>query len=328
MRPNPPLEGADAAADTDSVASTHTAPIPDTAPRSPLDLLVESDRQLASLVKDVGELERALQVLHAEADRLEAALARRDAELAAAAGAAAAAEAERDAASQQLERIARGLGDATAELRGRDEQVAALETEVGALRREIAQRERGLTETAARLAAAEAALQERERALQRDHTARAVGEAALAEAQRRAEELADEVEAAGVERDRLSTAVTALQQRLADQEAALADAHARAARGALEAEAAVAERDLLRNALAVLEERYAVAVALPPLHEHAPGHVRVLALPSGYTVTEHEEPCPAVGDVVAVGDQRLAVARIGRSPLLGDGRPCAFVVSV
>lgn len=306
------------------MTATHAAS-PDSAPQSPLELLVESDRQLASLVADVGDLGRALHVLHSEADRLEAALARRDEELAAAAEALAATEAERDAVRQQLERASRGLDNATAELRGRDEQQIALETEVETLRSEIAQRERGLTETASRLVATEAILQERERTLQRDHTARRVGEAALAETQRRAAQLADEVEAAAVERDRLAAGLAGLEQQLLDQQAALTEAQLQAARGSLEAEAAATERD---RALAMLEERDAEEVGSSPRREAPPGHVRVLALPAGYTVTEHEEPCPAVGEVVETEGRRLAVARLGRSPLPGDGRVCAFLVSV
>jgi chromosome segregation ATPase len=310
----------------DTVASTPAESMPATAPQSPLELLVESDRQLASLVAEVGDLERALRALRAEADRVEAALARRAEELEATARALAATEAERDRVRQLLEQASRELGEATAELRGRDGQVASLETELGTLRNEIAGRERGLTETAARLAAAEAALLGRERALQRDHTARRVGEAALAEAQQRADALADAAEEVAVERDRLARSLTELEQRLTEQDNALAEARLQAARGSVEAEAAIAERDRLRDVLAEREDPYADPAGASPRREAVPGHVRVLALPSGYAVTEHEESCPAVGEVVAVEGRHFTVAKLGRSPLPGDARVCAFVL--
>jgi len=56
------------------------------------------------------------------------------------------------------------------------------------------------------------------------------------------------------------------------------------------------------------------------------GHVRLIARPSGYALTESEEPCPVPGDLVDVGVGEGVVTRVGPSPLPGDKRRCAVVV--
>jgi chromosome segregation ATPase len=55
------------------------------------------------------------------------------------------------------------------------------------------------------------------------------------------------------------------------------------------------------------------------------GHVRLIALPDGYTISESEDPCPRTGDVVQVGLGECAVMRIGPSPFPGDKRRCAVL---
>jgi DNA repair exonuclease SbcCD ATPase subunit len=55
------------------------------------------------------------------------------------------------------------------------------------------------------------------------------------------------------------------------------------------------------------------------------GHVRLIALPDGYTISESEDPCPRTGDVVHVGFGECAVMRIGPSPFPGDKRRCAVL---
>jgi chromosome segregation ATPase len=55
------------------------------------------------------------------------------------------------------------------------------------------------------------------------------------------------------------------------------------------------------------------------------GHVRLLARPDGYAISESEDPCPRTGDVVRVGVGECVVVRIGRSPFPGDTRRCAVL---
>ncbi len=57
-----------------------------------------------------------------------------------------------------------------------------------------------------------------------------------------------------------------------------------------------------------------------------PGRRHLLFLPgqAGYLLVEREGSPPPAGARLAVGDLAYVVARVGPSPLPGDGRPCAF----
>jgi uncharacterized Zn finger protein len=46
--------------------------------------------------------------------------------------------------------------------------------------------------------------------------------------------------------------------------------------------------------------------------------------PTGYELREQEGEPPKVGDVVEVDGRRVAITKIGVSPLPGDSRPCAY----
>lgn len=52
--------------------------------------------------------------------------------------------------------------------------------------------------------------------------------------------------------------------------------------------------------------------------------VHMLYLP-GYSLEEHPGPAPEPGSVIVVAGRRLVVARVGRAPLPGDRRPCAYL---
>ena len=56
------------------------------------------------------------------------------------------------------------------------------------------------------------------------------------------------------------------------------------------------------------------------------GHVRFIASPLGYSLSESDEPCPGLGEVVEIDGNHFVVARGGPSPLAGDARPCAFLL--
>src|SRR4051812_5745467 len=47
--------------------------------------------------------------------------------------------------------------------------------------------------------------------------------------------------------------------------------------------------------------------------------------PAGYTLAERDGSPPAVGDTLELEGKQLRVAKLGRSPLPGDRRPCAFL---
>ena len=46
---------------------------------------------------------------------------------------------------------------------------------------------------------------------------------------------------------------------------------------------------------------------------------------AGYSLEEHPGPAPVPGSVVVVAGRPLVVTRVGRSPLPGDGRLCAYL---
>ena len=57
------------------------------------------------------------------------------------------------------------------------------------------------------------------------------------------------------------------------------------------------------------------------------GHVRFVAYPDGYRLLSSPERCARSGDVVEVEGRQFLVTRVGRSPLPGDRRPCAFLTT-
>ncbi len=83
------------------------------------------------------------------------------------------------------------------------------------------------------------------------------------------------------------------------------------------------ELDVLRARVTELEELEMPALHVPPEPAY---HVRLVPLPSGYELSEMAEPPPRVGELVEVNGSRFSVTRIGRSPLPGNARPCAFLL--
>jgi hypothetical protein len=55
-------------------------------------------------------------------------------------------------------------------------------------------------------------------------------------------------------------------------------------------------------------------------------HLLFVWRPSGYRLEQRDGEPPAIGAAVDVGDGATQlVAKIGPSPLPGDGRPCAYL---
>jgi chromosome segregation ATPase len=102
-----------------------------------------------------------------------------------------------------------------------------------------------------------------------------------------------------------------------------------------------AQHELVRGALAEregeLEQARAVSKAatlelatrqraeVPEEPASPVGHVRLVALPDRYTISESDDPCPRTGDVVRVDLAKYVVMRIGPSPFPGDKRRCAVL---
>jgi hypothetical protein len=56
-------------------------------------------------------------------------------------------------------------------------------------------------------------------------------------------------------------------------------------------------------------------------------HLLFLSKPSGYELREQEGDPTVVGSEIEWDGQQLRVAKIAPSPLPGDKRPCAYLVS-
>lgn len=56
-------------------------------------------------------------------------------------------------------------------------------------------------------------------------------------------------------------------------------------------------------------------------------HLLFVSKPSGYELVEQDGDPPPVGERVEVEDRSAHVTKIGPSPLPGDARPCAYLMS-
>ena len=148
-------------------------------------------------------------------------------------------------------------------------------------------------------------------------------ETRLRESDGRAASLAQELQTlrgAAADRDREAAEIEAqlarTREALSDRESAL-----RRARVRLE------ELESERRGPAAQE-----TAAAPPASDVGPerastGHVRFVAYPDGYRLLSSDERCARSGDVVEVEGRSFLVTRVGRSPLPGDRRPCAYLTT-
>jgi hypothetical protein len=59
--------------------------------------------------------------------------------------------------------------------------------------------------------------------------------------------------------------------------------------------------------------------------DDASHHLLFVWKPSGYELVERTGEPPAIGSEVELEGQQLRVAKLGPSPLPGDGRVCAYL---
>jgi hypothetical protein len=79
----------------------------------------------------------------------------------------------------------------------------------------------------------------------------------------------------------------------------------------------------LRAHVAGLGELESRGAAMPPQPR---SHLRLVALPTGYELSESAELPPPVGELIEIDGRQYAVASRGRSPLPGDERPCVLLL--
>jgi len=135
------------------------------------------------------------------------------------------------------------------------------------------------------------------------------------------------------ERDKAEKSMTAANASLSEAQALLREDRERIAsleqllelRQAELEHAAALEQELhsLRAHVEELEEHQARHSAMPPQPR---SHLRLVALPTGYALSESAEPPPPVGELVSIDGRQYAVASSGRSPLPGDDRPCVLLL--
>lgn len=209
--------------------------------------------------------------------------------------------------------------------------VVDLQDALTRLREESAEVERLLDERQAKLAESELArsrLADECASAQED---RAEARAALAEAARQL--------------DDMRSRVASLGHTLSQREAELAESElgrARLADDWAETQASLAEAETQLDARATqvaaldselrsLRLRFptsqSAAATLQEASEPEPAfHLRLVPQPAGYVLTESPGPPPRAGERVEVNHKRFCVARVGRSPLPDDARPCAFLL--
>jgi hypothetical protein len=56
-------------------------------------------------------------------------------------------------------------------------------------------------------------------------------------------------------------------------------------------------------------------------------HLLFVWKPSGYELVERDGGLPSVGEQIEIEGHAERVTKIGPSPLPGDGRPCAYLIS-
>lgn len=182
---------------------------------------------------------------------------------------------------------------------------------LAALEAELAQARASLEEEAAEREHADAELLRVETAL------RELGEASAAQAAAAAGRIAE----ANAQLAMLERVRAADQARLADELRARARAVVELEQ-ALQVEVAARRR---AEAAAVAAEERAAALAADPASDTGP-HVAFFALGGRYRLVAREGPAPSPGTPVVLPDGGvLVVAKVGRSPLPGDTRRCAFL---
>jgi chromosome segregation ATPase len=308
----------------------------------------ELEQQAARLAETIADLEHREERTRELRNAVEQMLRRGSAEL--------------DERHAELNALSEALAAREAQLREGEEDLAHRRQELGAVElhraavvrreeaaeerlRQLLERERDLTDRAARLDEREQELAARESdaaAVQAGvETAReelSGREAELASLREELAARAERAEAAAGQAADLRRELTAREASLAARARALADTEEEARRlERLRVELAERETQLdeERRSLARSRDELAGAVATAsaglgigerPSAEAAGPEAHLLFVPSGgsYRLIDVDGPAPAPGDVVEADGVAYLITRVGRSPLPGDARRCAY----
>lgn len=78
--------------------------------------------------------------------------------------------------------------------------------------------------------------------------------------------------------------------------------------------------------LRLIEPAPKVELGPEPEPEPPSAHLLFVPTPARYVLVEREGPPPAPGDAVALSEGSFVVGKLGRAPVPGDLRPCAFLL--
>jgi len=297
----------------------------------PIEKLAECDRHLVTIGTEVATLQEELARLREEAEGRDQLLVEREAVIAELSDLLPMLDAERARARRHAESATVALKRADAILSEQAARVLTLEQEMEGARARTVERDRAHEELGTRLAEANAKVEEYARAL------------ADAEARARAAEPAQQqLEALTAEREHLLATMRDEREhaRLQAEEASasLGSAEARLAKESTRA--AALERELMSfgSALAERVGRLAELEAelaeggtrvdrerSVPIHVRT-GHVCFVLVAGGYKLIDVDTAPARPGELVELEGKRFVAARIGRSPIPGDTRPCVYLL--
>ena len=205
----------------------------------------------------------------------------------------------------QSEKVAKLLEEGQAELAESELQRSRLADECTRLQGERAEARAALAEAAKELEGLRTRAESLEHTLQQR-------DAELAESERACSRLADECAREREDRTAAQAALGDVRQELDGRVA----------------EVATLEREVGSLGLRVSELETLQAAAPGETREpELASHLRLVSQSSGYELSEGAGPPPNAGELIDVNGRRLCVVRVGRSPLPGDDRACAFLVS-
>lgn len=226
--------------------------------------------------------------------------------------------------SAELDERHAALAALALELGAREEKIRAAERDVAVRKQEL-----GAVELrSAAVARREEAANEREASLGRISAELTSREDQLAEAERRVGDLDAEIGSRQRALAASQASVLERERRLGDQEAELARLAAELVERErlLEVEKASVSsgREELSRAVASISTGLRLPAPGDGIASDATGHI-LYVMRDGYGIVERDGPAPDLDALVEVDGREFVVSRLGRSPLPGDGRACAFL---
>lgn len=230
-----------------------------------------------------------------------------------------------EARGRDLELRTAELTSTIGDLQRREEETRSLRSEIEAMLRdgaeELDQRHAQLSALSTETIRREAELEKVEQALEERRQELGAVELRRAAVERREATLSSQQGELELIRDELAARVADAEERVSDLDRRRAEIEQRSA----ELSARALELDAIAEEFAELERSAAEREPVPagPSYDHT---AHVLLVPgSTYRLVHREGSPPTSGDRLLVDERDYVVTRVGRSPLPGDHRGCAFL---